>query len=64
MDLAQLVVLVVIAARLAVPLLIIRWPLPAIVACLLIDAVDQTIFQVVVPDADLSGYQSYDKALA
>jgi hypothetical protein len=62
-DLAQVLVIAVIAARLVVPLLIIRWPLPAIVACLLIDAADQTIFQVVVPDADLSGYQGYDKAL-
>jgi hypothetical protein len=57
------IVALVILARLFVPLLIIRWPLPAILACLLIDAADQTIFQAVVPEADLSGYQSYDKAL-
>jgi hypothetical protein len=59
----MVIVAAVILARLLVPLLIIRFPLPAIIACLVIDAVDQTVFQAVVPDADLSGYQSYDKAL-
>ena len=54
----------VILARLLVPLLIIRRPLPAIIACLVLDAVDQTVFQTVVPDADLSGDQGHDKALA
>jgi hypothetical protein len=63
LGLAEIVVLGIILSRLAVPLLIIRFPLPAIVACLIIDAVDQTVFQALVPDADLSGYQSYDKAL-
>ncbi len=63
LGLAEIVVLGIILSRLAVPLLIIRFPLPAIVACLVIDAVDQTVFQALVPDADLSGYQSYDKAL-
>ncbi len=57
------IVVAVILARLFVPLLIFRYPLPAIVACLIIDAVDQTVFQAVIPDADLSGSQSYDKAL-
>ncbi len=59
----ELVFLGVVLSRLLVPLLIIRFPLPAIVACLVIDAVDQTVFQAIAPDADLSGYQSYDKAL-
>ena len=59
----ELVVLAVILSRLLVPLLIIRFPLPAIVACLVIDAVDQTVFQALAPDADLAGYQNYDKAL-
>ena len=59
----ELVFLAVIASRLLVPLLIIRFPLPAIVACLVIDAVDQTVFQALAPDADLAGYQNYDKAL-
>jgi len=59
----ELVFLAVILSRLLVPLLIIRFPLPAIVACLVIDAVDQTVFQALAPDADLAGYQNYDKAL-
>ena len=58
-----LVVIAVILSRLVVPLLIIRYPLPAIVACLVIDAADQSIFQALAPGADLAGYQSYDKAL-
>jgi hypothetical protein len=57
-----LVFLVVVGLRLAVPLLIPRFPLPAILACLVIDAADQTIFQQLT-DLNLDGYQSYDKAL-
>jgi hypothetical protein len=52
----------VLALRLVVPLWIPKIPLPAIVACLVIDGVDQTIFQSWT-DLDLTGYQSYDKAL-
>ncbi len=48
--------------RLFVPLLIPRFPLPAIIACLIIDGVDQTVFQKFT-DLNLDGYQSYDKAL-
>ena len=59
----ELVIVGVILARLLVPLLIIKWPLPAIVASLILDAVDQTVFQALAPGADLAGYQSYDKAL-
>ena len=59
----EFVILAVILSRLLVPLLIIRFPLPAIIACLVIDAVDQTVFTAVAPDADLTGYQTYDKAL-
>jgi hypothetical protein len=59
----ELVFAAVILSRLLVPLLIPRFPLPAIIACLVIDGVDQSIFQTVAPDADLAGYQSYDKAL-
>ena len=62
-GISELVIIAVILSRLLVPLLIIRFPLPAIVACLIIDAVDQTVFTAVAPDADLSGYQTYDKAL-
>lgn len=53
-------VAVVALARLLVPLAIIRFPLPAIVAALLLDGVDQTIFQAV--GAEPAGYQQYDKA--
>ncbi len=57
----ELVFVVVLLARLAVPLAIPRWPLPAIVAALVIDAADQTIFAAF--DAEPANYQSYDKAL-
>jgi hypothetical protein len=53
---------VVVALRLGLPLLIPKFPLPAILACLVVDGVDQTIFQKFT-SADLTGYQSYDKAL-
>jgi len=52
----------VVAARILVPLAIPRFPLPAMLAALVIDGVDQTIFQTFT-HLDLSGYQSYDKAL-
>ena len=51
----------VVAARLLLPLLIPRFPLPAIVACLVVDGVDQTIFQTF--GYDPPGYQGYDKAM-
>ena len=57
-----LIFLLVVGARFLVPLLIPRFPLPAIVACLIIDAADQTIFDKYT-DIDLANYQSYDKAL-
>jgi hypothetical protein len=57
-----LVFLVVVLARFGVPLFIPRYPVPAIVAALLIDAADQTIFQQLTT-LNLDGYQSYDKAL-
>jgi hypothetical protein len=49
-------------ARFLVPLSIPRFPLPGILASLVLDAVDQTIFQQF-PGLDLSSYQGYDKAL-
>lgn len=59
----DLVVLaLVIAARFFVPLSIPRYPIPAGIAALVIDGVDQTIFQVFTT-LPLAGYQSYDKAL-
>ncbi|MEM9033054.1 MAG: hypothetical protein AAGA99_09185 [Actinomycetota bacterium] len=60
MDL--LIFVVVCGLRLGVPLLILRYPLPAILFALVIDAADQTIFQAWT-DLDLTSYQSYDKAL-
>ena len=56
------VFIAVVGLRFLLPLLIPRYPLPAVVACLLLDGVDQTIFQVFT-DLPLVGYQSYDKAL-
>jgi len=56
------VFLAVLALRFVVPLFIPRFPLPAILAALVIDAADQTIFQQWT-DLDLDGYQNYDKAL-
>jgi hypothetical protein len=57
-----LVFVLVVGSRFLVPLLIPRFPLPAIVAALVLDAADQSIFQLFT-DRDLEGYQSYDKAL-
>jgi len=51
----------VVAGRFLLPLLIPRFPLPAIIACLVLDAADQTIFQAF--GFDPPGYQSYDKAM-
>ena len=51
----------VVGVRLLLPLLIPLYPLPAIVACLVVDAVDQTVFQAF--GYDPPGYQSYDKAM-
>ncbi len=53
---------IVAGSRFIVPLFIPRFPLPATLAALVIDAVDKSIFQIFT-DADLEGYQSYDKAL-
>ena len=56
-----LVFVLVIGARFLVPLLIPKFPLPAIIACLVLDALDQSIFQAM--GFDPPGYQSYDKAM-
>ena len=53
--------LIVIGARFIVPLFIPRFPLPAIVTALVLDGIDQTIFQKF--GYDPPGYQSYDKAM-
>ena len=52
----------VVGARFLLPLLIPFYPLPGVLVCLLLDAVDQTVFQVFT-NLPLDGYQSYDKAL-
>ncbi|HEU4421451.1 MAG TPA: hypothetical protein VFR67_02795 [Pilimelia sp.] len=56
-----LLFVVVVGARFLVPLLIPRYPLPAILAALVLDAADQTIFQLF--GVDPPGYQGYDKAM-
>jgi hypothetical protein len=58
----MLILFIVIAARLLVPLAIPRYPIPAGIAALVIDGVDQTIFQKFTT-LPLTGYQGYDKAL-
>jgi hypothetical protein len=52
----------VILGRLLLPLLIPKYPLPGVIACFLLDAADQTIFQTFTR-FPLDGYQGYDKAL-
>ena len=53
---------IVVLSRLLIPLAIPRFPLPAILAALVLDAIDQTIFQQFT-NLNLDGYQGYDKAL-
>lgn len=62
LDLTLLVPIGVVAARLVVPLFIPAYPLPAILAAMVLDGIDQTIFSMTL-DSDLAGYQTYDKAL-
>ena len=57
-----IIVIVVVGGRLILPLLIPYFPVPALLACLILDSVDQSIFQQF-PAIPLDGYQSYDKAL-
>jgi hypothetical protein len=61
-DLTLAIPVAVVLARVVVPLFIPVYPLPAILAALVIDGVDQTIFSATL-QRDLPGYQSYDKAL-
>ncbi len=53
---------IVLLLRLLVPLAIPRFPLPAIIVAMIIDAADQTIFQNYT-SLNLDWYQGYDKAL-
>jgi hypothetical protein len=61
-DTDVLVVLAILATRLIVPLFILRFPLPAILVALVVDAADQTILQQAT-DFSLDRYQNFDKAL-
>lgn len=56
------VIAVVLALRLAVPLLIPRFPLPALLASLVVDGVDGGILSALT-DVGVDWYQSFDKAL-
>lgn len=62
MSVDTAVFVLVVASRFFVPLLIPRFPLPAIVACALIDAGDQSLLSQFA-GIDLGNYQAYDKAL-
>lgn len=53
---------IVVGLRIIVPLFIPRFPLPAIIIAMIVDAADQTIFQNYT-SLNLDNYQSYDKAL-
>jgi hypothetical protein len=53
---------IVAVARFLLALTIPRFPLPGILASLVLDAADQTLFQQFT-SLELSGYQGYDKAL-
>ena len=57
-----IVVGLVVGARLLLPLAIPYYPLVGVIVCLVLDAIDQSIFQQF-PAIPLEGYQSYDKAL-
>jgi hypothetical protein len=57
-----LILALVVGLRLLVPLAIPRYPIPAGLAALLIDGVDQSVLQATTT-LDLAGYQNYDKAL-
>ncbi|KKG67194.1 hypothetical protein [Methanosarcina mazei] len=52
----------VVMSRFFIPFFIPKYPLPGVIASLLLDAVDQTIFQTFT-GLPLEGYQAYDKAL-
>ena len=58
---ATVVFAVVVGLRFLVPLFIPRFPLPAVLACLVLDGIDQSVFQAF--GFDPPGYQNYDKAM-
>ncbi|GAB7005955.1 hypothetical protein JCM18899A_34280 [Nocardioides sp. AN3] len=55
------VFITVVGARALVPLTIPKWPLPGVLASLVLDAVDHSIFQAF--GYDPPAYQGYDKAM-
>ena len=61
-ELALIIPVAVVAARLIVPLFIPAYPLPAILVAMVLDGIDQTVFSLTL-ESDLAGYQTYDKAL-
>jgi len=58
----QVIFWTVVLARFFVPLAIPRFPLPGVLVALVLDGVDQSIFQQFT-NLPLDGYQGYDKAL-
>lgn len=58
---ADAVFIIIVLVRVGVPLAIPRFPLPAIVAALVVDAADQTVLAAF--GAEPANYQNYDKAL-
>ena len=56
------VVILVVGGRLFLPFTIPTYPLVGSVACMILDSIDQSIFQQF-PAIPLDGYQSYDKSL-
>lgn len=61
----QIILWAVITSRFLLPLAIPRYPLPAVVACMLLDAADYQIFNwfTSLPIESLESYQGYDKSL-
>jgi hypothetical protein len=57
-----IIIVLVVGARLFLPLLIPYVPVVGLLSCLILDSADQSIFQQF-PAIPLEGYQSYDKAL-
>lgn len=57
-----LVFVVIVGASWLLPLLIPRFPLPVVLACLVLDGVDQTVLHGLT-NIPLDNYQNYDKAL-
>jgi hypothetical protein len=51
----------VLLIRFFLPFTILRWPLPGVVACLVVDGIDQSVFQWFGYDPPF--YQGYDKAM-